>query len=78
MEELECAFGVVGKILMRRIKWKLFGNIWIQNVGNIDFYVISAAENSNKLKKIRFWKEKSIEDMVTYRNGTCHTCVQLI
>jgi hypothetical protein len=28
-EELECAFGVVGNILMSRI--------WIQNVGNIDF-----------------------------------------
>jgi hypothetical protein len=28
--------------------------IWIQNVGDIDFYVISAAENSNKFQKIRF------------------------
>jgi hypothetical protein len=27
LEELECAFGVVGKILMRRIKWNLFGKI---------------------------------------------------
>jgi hypothetical protein len=35
--ELECAFGVVGRILMRRIKWILFGKIWIQNVGDIDF-----------------------------------------
>jgi hypothetical protein len=26
--------------------------------------VISAAENSNKLQKTRFWKEKSVEDMV--------------
>jgi hypothetical protein len=34
-EELECAFGVVGKILM--IQWNLFGKIWIQNVGDIDF-----------------------------------------
>jgi hypothetical protein len=52
LEELECAFGVVGKI-------------WIQNVGDIDFEVISAAENSNKFQKTRFWKEKSAEDMVT-------------
>jgi hypothetical protein len=27
--------------------------------------VISAAENSNKFPKIRFWKEKSVEDVVT-------------
>jgi hypothetical protein len=27
--------------------------------------VISATENSNKFQKIRFWKEKSLEDMVT-------------
>jgi hypothetical protein len=35
--ELERVFGVVGKILMRRIQWNLFGKIWIQNVGDIDF-----------------------------------------
>jgi hypothetical protein len=27
--------------------------------------VISAAENSNKILKNRFWKEKSIENMIT-------------
>jgi hypothetical protein len=57
LEELECALGVVGKILMSRvsrIKWNLFGKIWIQNVGDIDFKVISAAENSNKFQKTRF------------------------
>jgi hypothetical protein len=27
--------------------------------------VISAAENSNKFPKFRFWKEKSVEDVVT-------------
>jgi hypothetical protein len=32
---------------------------------DIDFKVISAAENSNKFQKTRFWKEKSVEDMVT-------------
>jgi hypothetical protein len=37
LEELECAFGVVGKTLMRYILWNLFGKIWIQNVGGIDF-----------------------------------------
>jgi hypothetical protein len=29
LEKLEWAFGVVGKILMSRIKWNLFGKIWI-------------------------------------------------
>jgi hypothetical protein len=38
LEELEFSFGVVGKILMMsRIEWNLFGKIWIQNVGDIDF-----------------------------------------
>jgi hypothetical protein len=27
--------------------------------------VIFPAENSNKFQKTRFWKEKSVEDMVT-------------
>jgi hypothetical protein len=27
--------------------------------------MISAIENSNKFRKTRFWKEKSVEDMVT-------------
>jgi len=30
-------------------------------VGDIDFEVISAAEDSNKFQKTRFWKEKSVE-----------------
>jgi hypothetical protein len=34
-------------------------------VRNIDFEVISPAENSNKFQKARFWKEKSVEDVVT-------------
>jgi hypothetical protein len=34
-------------------------------MGDIEFFlVISAAENSNKFYKIRFWKEKSIENVV--------------
>ncbi len=45
--------------------WNLFGNIWIQNVGDIDLKVISAAENSNKFPKTRFQKEKSVEDVIT-------------
>jgi hypothetical protein len=57
LEELESTFGVVGKILISRIYWNLFGKIWIQNVGNIDLKMISTAENSNKFQKTRFWKE---------------------
>jgi hypothetical protein len=34
-------------------------------VGDIDFKVISVAENSNKFQKTRFWKGKLVEDMVT-------------
>jgi hypothetical protein len=62
LEELECAFGVVGKILMSKIEWNLFGKIWILNVEILIF----VAENSNKFQKTRFWKEKSIEDMVSF------------
>jgi hypothetical protein len=28
--------------------WNLFSKIWIQNLGDIDFKVISVAESSNK------------------------------
>jgi hypothetical protein len=34
-------------------------------VGDIDFIMISAIENSNKFQKPRFWKEKSVENVVT-------------
>ncbi len=44
-------------------------------MGDIDLKVISAAENSKKfqktpknskkIQKIKFWKEKSVKDMVT-------------
>ncbi len=57
-------------VLLRRFGWAGFNGIylvkiWIQNVGDIDFEVISAAENSNKFQKTRFWKEKSVENVVT-------------
>ncbi len=34
-------------------------------MGDIDFQVIFATENSNKFQKTRFWKEKSVENVVT-------------
>ncbi len=50
---------------MSRIQWNLFGKVWIQNVEDIDFEMIFGVENSNKFQKTKFWKEKSVEDMVT-------------
>jgi hypothetical protein len=50
---------------MRRIYWNLFDKFWIQMVGNIDFKVIFAVEKLNKFQKTKFWKEKSIETVVT-------------
>jgi hypothetical protein len=34
-------------------------------VGDVDLKVISAIESSNIFQKTRFWKEKSVENMVT-------------
>jgi hypothetical protein len=34
-------------------------------VKDIDFEVITATKNSNKFQKTRFWKEKSVENVVT-------------
>jgi hypothetical protein len=34
-------------------------------VGDIEFEVISVAENSKKFQKTRFWNKKSVEDVVT-------------
>jgi len=34
-------------------------------VGDVDFLMISATENSNKFQKTRFWMGKSVENMVT-------------
>jgi hypothetical protein len=44
-------------------------------VGDIDFSVNSAAENSKKFQKTRFWKEKSVEDMTTLRSTAQATLV---
>jgi hypothetical protein len=34
-------------------------------VEDVDFLMIFVAENSNESQNTRFWKEKSVEDMVT-------------
>jgi len=44
-------------------------------VGDIDFKVVSATENSNKFQKTRFWKEKLVEDVVTLGPTTEATLV---
>jgi hypothetical protein len=35
-------------------------------VRDIDLKVISVTTNSNKFQKTRFWKEKSVENVVTF------------
>ncbi len=47
-------------------------------MGDIDFEVISAAENSNQFQKIRFWKEKSVENVVTLGPPAQATIVYII
>jgi hypothetical protein len=39
-------------------------------VGDMDFKVIFTGENSNKFQKTRFWKEKSVENVITPRPTT--------
>jgi len=39
--------------------------------------MISAVENSNKILKIRFWKEKSVEDKFTLGPTTQPTLVSI-
>jgi hypothetical protein len=49
---LKCASRVVvGKILMSRILWNLFCEIWIQYVRDIDLKMISTTGNSNKFSQ---------------------------
>jgi hypothetical protein len=69
---LECAFGVVLDVQ------DLMEFIWIQNVEDIDFKVNSATKSSNKFQKTRFWKEKSVEDMVTLPSTTQATVVLMM
>jgi hypothetical protein len=47
-------------------------------VGDTDFLVNSAAENSNKFQKTRFLKEKSVDDMVTLGPKAQATIVKMI
>ncbi len=61
---------------MSGILWNLFGKIWIQNVGDIDFKVISAAQNSNQFQKTRFWKGKSVEDVITLERAATLVCME--
>ncbi len=47
-------------------------------MGDSDLKVISAVENSNKFQKTRFWKEKSVGDVVTLGQTAQATLVILI
>jgi len=44
--------------------------------GILIFLVIYAIESSNKFQKTRFWKEKSVEDVVTLGQGCCKIYVK--
>jgi hypothetical protein len=44
-------------------------------VGDIDLKAISAAKNSNKFQKTRFWKEKPVEAMVPFETTAQVTLV---
>jgi uncharacterized protein (DUF2225 family) len=44
----------------------------------LNFKVISATENSNKFQNTRFWKEKSVEDVVTLEPTAQATIVDMI
>ncbi len=47
-------------------------------MGDIDFKAISITENSNKFQKTWFWKEKSVEDVVTLGPTAQATLVSVI
>ncbi len=55
-------------------------------MGDIDFKLISATENSNKFPKTRFWMGKSVENVLTLEGlpfnssmilFTLHECLYL-
>ncbi len=53
-------------VLLTRSWWTGFNGIHlIPECGRYWFSMIYATENSNKFQKTRFWKEKSVEDVVT-------------
>jgi hypothetical protein len=61
LEALECAFDVIGKILMNKISWNLFGKIWIQNVGDIDFIIIFVTKYQINFKKSSFERKNQLK-----------------
>jgi hypothetical protein len=48
-----------------KLKYIYEGRQFVCFEGDIDFQVISATENSNKFQKTSFWKEKSVENVIT-------------
>ncbi len=72
--ELNCSWKFwrnwnVPLVLSKRSWWAGFNGIYLVKFGFkmweiLIFKVIFVAENSNKFQKTRFWKEKSIEDLV--------------
>jgi hypothetical protein len=58
-------------VLLERPWWGIFYGIYLVRFGFRMWEVLifkmtsSATKNSNKFQKTRFWKEKSVEDVVT-------------
>jgi hypothetical protein len=47
-------------------------------VGDIDLKMISDPENSNKFQKTRFWKEESVEEVITLGPTALATLVPMM
>jgi hypothetical protein len=61
---------IVSLVLLERSWWAGFNEIYLVRVAFrmweiLIFRVISASENSNKFQQTRFWKEKSVVNVVT-------------
>jgi hypothetical protein len=57
-------------VFLERSWWSRINEIYLVTFGFkmweiLIFQVVSVTDNSNKFQKIRFWKEKSVEDVVT-------------
>jgi hypothetical protein len=63
---LECALGVGRKILMSRNYWNLFGKIWLPKCERFLFLKrFLPLKIQINFQKTRFWKEISVEDVLT-------------
>jgi hypothetical protein len=55
----------MSNISVNKILWNLFHKIWTFDVEHIHLKIIFITKNSNKLAKNKYWKEKSVKNVVT-------------